>query len=112
MMILQVMEGNSNTYLAAKQELTPVIIASKVMINMMNIIAIMMITMMIIIASKVMINMMIMLIIDHDDDYYCFKGDDWYDEHAHHSIDHDGTYFDDYGSQENWDTQEFVIFWF
>ena len=30
MMILQVMEGNSNTYLAAKQELTPVIIASKV----------------------------------------------------------------------------------
>ena len=36
MMILQVMEGNSNTYLAAKQELTPVIIASKVMINMMN----------------------------------------------------------------------------
>ena len=26
----QVMEGNSNTYLAAKQELSPVIIASKV----------------------------------------------------------------------------------
>ena len=34
MMILtsQVMEGNSNTYLAAKQELSPVIIASKVII--------------------------------------------------------------------------------
>ena len=28
----QVMEGNSNTYLAAKQELSPVIIASKVII--------------------------------------------------------------------------------
>ena len=30
--ISQVMEGNSNTYLAAKQELSPVIIASKVII--------------------------------------------------------------------------------
>ncbi len=28
----QVMEGNSNTYLAAKQELSPVILASKVII--------------------------------------------------------------------------------
>ena len=32
MLTSQVMEGNSNTYLAAKQELSPVIIASKVII--------------------------------------------------------------------------------